>query len=240
MDVQMSCFHRKSLKWIVLFFVLLIGARGSEMSLNFWREEVRQIFFQQDGFIEVEQKKVALTFDDGPSENPEITNRLLDELNTRGVKATFFLLGVNAEKNPETVKRIAEEGHLLGNHSYSHINIEQASDEEVIADFQKSREVIEEITGVKLEFLRPPYGIWREELEEVIGLVPVMWSVDPLDWNTDNVEKIVNKVVTDTEENDIILMHDSSESSIEAAICIIEHLTEAGFEFVTVDELLLP
>ncbi len=236
----MSCFHRKSLKWIVLFFVLLIGALGSEMSLNFWREEVSQIFFQQDGIIEAERKKIALTFDDGPSENPEITNRILDELNTRGVKATFFLLGINVEKNPETVKRIAEEGHLIGNHSYSHINIGQASDEEVIADFQKSREVIEAITGVKLEFLRPPYGIWREELESDIGLIPVMWSVDPLDWNTENVEKIVNKVVTDTEENDIILMHDSSESSIEAAIFIIEQLTEEGFEFVTVDELLLP
>ena len=93
----------------------------------------------------LEPPKIALTFDDGPSE--KCTGRLLDGLKERGVKATFFLIGENAEKNPELVKRIDEEGHLIGNHTYHHVEITKISDTEAINEIQQTDEVVYSIIG---------------------------------------------------------------------------------------------
>lgn len=87
--------------------------------------------------------------------------------------------------------------------------------------------------------MRPPFGIWQRRLELDLEVMPVMWSIDPLDWTTENVDEIVNKVVTEAEENDIILLHDCYDSSVDAALRIVDILKEKGFEFVTVDELIL-
>ncbi len=106
-------------------------------------------------------------------------------------------------------------------------------------DLGKTNTAIEEITGKKTEYMRPPYGAWKKEMEENTGMIAVLWNVDPLDWNTDNETEIVNKVVTETEENDIILLHDCYLSSVKAALRIIDIMQAKGYEFVTVDELLL-
>ena len=95
------------------------------------------------------------------------------------------------------------------------------------------------ITGKHTEYMRPPFGLWQRDLELELEVMPVMWTVDPLDWTTENVDEIVNKVVTEAEENDIILLHDCYKSSVEAALRIVDILAERGFEFVTVDELLM-
>lgn len=87
--------------------------------------------------------------------------------------------------------------------------------------------------------MRPPFGIWQRRLELDLEVMPVIWSIDPLDWTTENVDEIVNKVVTEAEENDIILLHDCYDSSVDAALRIVDILKEKGFEFVTVDELIL-
>ena len=87
--------------------------------------------------------------------------------------------------------------------------------------------------------MRPPFGVWQEKLEQEIDVLPVMWTIDPLDWTTKNVEEIVNKVVTQAGENDIILLHDCYESSVDAALQIVDVLKAEGYEFVTVDQLIL-
>ena len=87
--------------------------------------------------------------------------------------------------------------------------------------------------------MRPPFGLWQRDLELEIEVMPVMWTIDPLDWTTENVDEIVNKVVTEAEENDIILMHDCYGSSVDAALRIIDILQKKGYEFVTVDQLIL-
>ena len=161
-----------------------------------------------------EKPKIALTFDDGP--HPSSTPVLLDGLAGRNVKVTFFVIGENVVKYPKVVSREAEEGHIIGNHTYSHVDL-----------------------GKKTEYMRPPYGAWKKEMEENTGMIAVLWNVDPLDWNTDNETEIVNKVVTETEENDIILLHDCYLSSVKAALRIIDIMQAKGYEFVTVDELLL-
>ena len=155
-----------------------------------------------------EKLKIALTFDDGPHQ--VYTSMLLDGLKERGVKATFFLIGENIEigENTEIVKREQEEGHLIGNHTYSHVEITRLENEAAYQEIQKTNEIIENITGEKVEFMRPPFGAWQKELEKKIQVLPVMWTVDPLDWATENVDEIVNKVVTEVKENDIILLHD--------------------------------
>lgn len=185
----------------------------------------------------VEAPKIALTFDDGPS--TAWTPALLDGLKERGVKATFFLIGENADKNPEIVKRMAEEGHLIGNHTYHHVELTKVSENEARLELADTSAVIVRITGKEPEYMRPPFGAWQRKLEREIQMLPVLWTIDPLDWTTENQDEIVNKVVTEAEENDIILLHDCYKSSIEAGLRIVDILQEEGFVFVTVDELLL-
>lgn len=184
-----------------------------------------------------ESPRIALTFDDGPSNT--CTERLLDGLKERDVKATFFLIGQNAEAYPEIVKRTYEEGHLLGNHTYHHIEITKVSDEEAIYEITQTDKVVKAITGKSLEYMRPPFGVWQRELEMNLEVTPVMWTIDPLDWTTENVDEVVNKVVTEAQENDIILLHDCYDSSVDAALRIVDILKKEGFEFVTVDELIM-
>ena len=187
--------------------------------------------------VDGEAPKIALTFDDGP--NSHCTGRLLDGLSERGIKATFFLIGKNAKENPELVKRLYEEGHLIGNHTYNHVEITKLSDEEAKKELMDTDEVISSITGKHVEYMRPPFGVWQNELEAELGVMPVLWSIDPLDWTTENVDEIVNKVVTEAGENDIILLHDCYDSSVDAAFRIIDILNKQGYEFVTADELIM-
>lgn len=185
----------------------------------------------------VEAPEIALTFDDGPS--AAWTPALLDGLKERGVKATFFLIGENADKNPEIVKRMAEEGHLIGNHTYHHVELTKVSEKEARLELADTSAAIVRITGKEPEYMRPPFGAWQRKLEQEIQMLPVLWTIDPLDWTTENQDEIVNKVVTEAEENDIILLHDCYKSSVEAGLRIVDILQEEGFVFVTVDELLL-
>ena len=186
--------------------------------------------------MQTEPPRIAITFDDGPS---ACTPPLLDGLKERNVKATFFLVGENVEVYPEIVKRIHEEGHLIGNHTYHHVEITKLSDEEAMYEINKTDEVIAGITGERVQYIRPPFGIWQRELEQNLDVLPVMWTIDPLDWTTENVDEVVNKVVSQAKENDIILLHDCYKSSVEAALRIIDLLKAEGFEFVTVDQLIL-
>lgn len=184
-----------------------------------------------------EKPSIAITFDDGPS--GRYTGRLLDGLKERNVKASFFLIGENAEENPVLVERIYKEGHLIGNHTYSHVQMTHLSEEAAVREIEKTDQVISAITGEHVAYMRPPFGAWQRELEVRMEVLPVLWSVDPLDWTTENVDEIVSKVVTEVEEGDIILLHDCYASSVEAALRIVDILQKEGYEFVTVDRLLI-
>lgn len=182
---------------------------------------------------------IALTFDDGP--NAQFTPKLLEGLKQRNVHATFFLIGENIEQNSNRnlVKQMYEEGHLIGNHTYRHLEITKLSDEEAYEEIKSTNDLIESIIGKAPEYMRPPFGSWQKNLEKKMMIIPVLWTVDPLDWTTENVDEIVNKVVTETKENDIILLHDCYNSSVIAALRIVDLLQAEGYQFVTVDKLLL-
>lgn len=185
----------------------------------------------------VEVRKIAITFDDGP--NPDYTADLLKGLKERGVAATFFLLGTEIEKSPELVEQMYEDGHLIGTHSYQHVNLCNLTDEAAIEQVVKTNTLIEEITGECPQFIRPPYGCWKKNLDYNTTMIEVLWDVDPLDWNTNNTNVIVKRVLKDVEDGDIILLHDASKSSVDAALQIIDQLQKEGYLFVTVEELIL-
>lgn len=186
---------------------------------------------------EMENKKIAITFDDGP--NPDYTMKLLDGLKKRGVKATFFVLGEEVEAYPDILKAIHADGHLIGIHSYCHVNFGEIGEEAALEQIEKTQEAIYKVTGEYTGFIRPPYGCWKKELSERVSLIEVLWDVDPRDWATTNADEVVQRILRETKEGSIILMHDASASSVQAALTVIDALKQQGYEFVTVEELLL-
>ena len=185
----------------------------------------------------MEEKVVALTFDDGP--HSVYTKKLLEGLKKRGIKVTFFLMGSNIEGNEELVRQMKQDGHLIGNHGYRHVQMTEEGAEKVRESVEKTGKIIEEIIGEEPEYLRPPYGDWNEELAEKMDLTPVFWSVDSLDWKYQNTPKITSWVLKDVEDGDIILMHDIFPTSVESALEIVDTLQEQGYTFVTADELII-
>lgn len=185
---------------------------------------------------------LALTFDDGPV---YYTERLLDALNERGMRATFFTTGRNVAINPRIAARIVDEGHEIACHSHSHPYLTRLSDEGIRRELTNSRNAIYSATGTYPRLLRPPYGDHNSRVRAVareFDLALVNWSIDTWDWRDRNLETILSRVVDDrgnatVQHGDIILMHDTSNLSVDAAIRIMDVLMGLGFRFVTVSEL---
>lgn len=183
-----------------------------------------------------EAKKVALTFDDGPHQ--KYTKILLDGLRERGVIATFFLIGESVEGKEELVKQMKEDGHLIGNHTYTHIQLGKIGKDAGCAEIWKTNTVIYDITEEMPCFVRPPFGDWNEELSCSVDMNVVLWDLDPLDWKYQDTARVRDYVVSHVEDGDIILLHDVYKTSVEAALQIADILAEEGYEFVTVEELI--
>lgn len=193
------------------------------------------------------KKVVALTFDDGPY--APYTGQVLDILKEYNVPATFFILGENAEKYPELVRRIAEEGHEIGNHTYHHVDLLKSDSKTVAEEIDRTSKVITAITGTTPHLLRPPHGFRDPTVMKIVadrGLQVVEWSVMSKDWTNPGVDVIVDRTVNKVKNGSIILLHDgdgtaskaSRAQSVEAARRIIEILSAKGYQFVTVDEIL--
>ncbi len=192
---------------------------------------------KEAGVQETERKRVALTFDDGP--HPVYTRRLLDGLKQRGVKATFFVIGRNIPGNEELISKMAEDGHLIGNHTYDHVRIDTLGSAEALEQVEKTSKMVYDIIGKNTEFIRPPFGEWKKGLESSFVMIPVLWNVDPHDWTTENADTVVQRVLSTVKNGDMILMHDWYASSVTAALRIVDALLEEGYEFVTAEEMIL-
>ncbi|MGN0526625.1 MAG: polysaccharide deacetylase family protein [Acutalibacteraceae bacterium] len=220
---------RKIIRLSCLFLpsVIVLAALSRAIPMNTTRLNL--------GKSNIGEKAVALTFDDGPS---NYTEELLDGLAVYDVKVTFFVEGKNAEKNPDIVKRAHEEGHLIGNHTYSHIDFFKSSLTEIREDIDKGAAVIQEITGEKPLFLRAPYGHVTFLQLKQLDCFFVRWSASTYDWFREEEEYIYNRIMNEAKDGEIILMHDTREVTVKAVLKAIPELQEQGFEFVTVDELL--
>lgn len=203
---------------------------------SFWLSDRISSHKTTGAFYQLELKKVAITFDDGP--HPECTSELLDGLKERGVKATFFVTGEHAEEYPDLIRRISDEGHLLGNHTYSHLQLASDNREVFKEELIRTSDLLYDLTGKQVQYVRPPYGTWDKTFEKELNMFPVLWDVDPLDWCSGDASCVTQRVLAKVEENSIILLHDSYPSTVTAAFDIIDTLQAEGYEFVTVDEIL--
>ena len=155
------------------------------------------------------------------------------------MQATFFLLGENMEGRRKMVEELVKDGHLIGNHSYHHVQLNKLSIEEATGEIEKTNRLIREWTGEAPVYIRPPYGAWSQELEKVVDMIPVFWNVDSLDWKLQNKEQVLSCLSGQVEEGDVILMHDGYQSSVDAAFALVDHLQKQGFVFVNVEEMVL-
>lgn len=183
---------------------------------------------------DTERKTIALTFDDGPS---SFTNRLLDCLEENNAKATFFLVGKEVESFPDEVKRMEALGCEIGNHTYDHTDLTTLTAEEITSEIAKTDQLILDLVGHGATVLRPPYGAINDTVSSTVGTPMIIWSVDTLDWETEDAQQTIDNVLNAAEDGAIILMHDIFSATVDAAETLIPRLIEEGYELVTVHEL---
>ncbi len=199
--------------------------------------------------VPASENAVALTFDDGPS--PVWTPQILAVLKEANVKATFFMIGEHVREYPDVARRVAEEGHEIGNHSYDHHGIFYYKPEELDKEVGEAEKIIKTVTGIKTKYFRPPKA-WltaqeKKQLKD-LGYETVLWSLNSKDWVTFDDRYIVNYILHHIQPGDILLFHDSGgvfkpeggnrSETIKAVSRLIEKLRQRGYRFVTISQLL--
>ena len=212
------------------------GAEGTQPTGTASVEKLKEYNAYYVG--DAEEKKIYLTFDCG-YENGN-SSAILDALKKHDAPATFFVVGHFLESAPEMVKRMVEDGHTVGNHTYHHVQLNKLNETKAREEILKTNNLIYETAGVYPLYLRPPFGAWKKNLELCVEMLPVFWTIDTLDWKVKNTEKIVRTVKEQIEDGAIILMHDEYDTSVEAALQVVDELKNQGYELVTVDQLILP
>ena len=185
--------------------------------------------------VSIDDKVVALTFDDGPS---KYTDQILDILKKYNACGTFFLIGNKVEFYSDTLRRMLEEGSEIGNHSYDHKLLTRLSKEAFQEEINKTQMAIKKVTGFTPTLFRPTYGGYNNTLKSYTDLKFVLWDVDSRDWQVKSKEKILKNVLPNVKSGSIVLMHDNHEYSVNALEDMIESLKKQGYKFVTVTELL--
>jgi peptidoglycan/xylan/chitin deacetylase (PgdA/CDA1 family) len=186
-------------------------------------------------------KCIALTFDAGPSGN---SARLLDILKEKQVPATFFLLGKrHIDTYPELVRRMADEGHEVASHTWTHKILTDAEPDEIREELERPNKEIERLTGKRPTLMRPPQGRTDDTVHEIcreLGLAEVLWTVTAKDYKTDDSDLITERVLDQSSRDGIILLHDIYDGTVPAVPGIIDALKKRGYVFVTVPQLLAP
>ncbi len=184
-------------------------------------------------------KEVALTFDDGPT---EFTPEFLDLLKEKNIKVTFFCIGKQIEKYPDTFQRIIAEGHTIGNHTYSHSNNTGfLSSSKMIEEIEKCDEVISKIGNIKTNFYRPPFGVTNPNIAKAIKKTQkksIGWNVRSLDTVIDNEKKIYNRITKNLNKGSIILLHDTSEKTYNALVELLLFLEREKYSTFTIDSMI--
>jgi peptidoglycan-N-acetylglucosamine deacetylase len=224
----------------VMCLNLPISTANANMFKRFKFEKTGQVFWE----VKTKKKLVALTFDDGP--DPVYTPQILDALAKYKAKATFFVIGAEAERYPQIIQRQTKEGHELANHTYHHNFRDHFNPEKLKDELDKTSKVIQDLTGQSPSLYRPHSGYYNEKIVNTAinnGYRVILWSwhQDTKDWKRPGVGKITNNVVSDSKPGDIVIFHDAGgdrTQTIKAVENILEILDKKGYKFVTVSELL--
>lgn len=192
--------------------------------------------------VKTDQKKVALSFD--AAWGADDTDSLLDTLEKHNVKATFFLVGDWVRKYPDEVKRIAEAGHDVGNHSNKHPHMNSMSKEQIKADIMEAHNSTKELLGIDMNLFRPPFGEYNNTVIETLqecGYYVIQWDVDSLDWKEYGRDNLVNTVLNHKNlgGGSIVLMHNNAKYTKDALEQIIVGLKKQGYELVPISELII-
>lgn len=232
---------------MMILSMLTAGIPRAEAAAN-TPSSVKRATFEKTGHvfwdIPVDEKLVALTFDDGP--DPNYTAQILDILAKYNAKATFFVIGEEAARYPELVKRQAREGHEIANHTYRHHFRDGHSPTVLKRELEKSEKIIKELTGYSPSLFRPIAGYYDKEIVDTAvssGYNVILWSwhQETRDWSRPGANKIVQNVVSDARPGDVIIFHDAGgdrSQTVKALDSILKILSENGYKCVTVSELL--
>ena len=191
--------------------------------------------------VQRDQKTISISFD--AAWGNEDTQQLIDILGKYNVKATFFVVGEWVDKYPESVKALSDAGHEVMNHSNHHDHLSQLSKEEIAADLNACNDKIEAVTGVRPTLIRPPYGEYDDKVITAIrsiGMEPIQWDVDSLDWKDLSAAEITKRVTSKVQAGSIVLFHNAAKHTPEALPGILETLLQQGYTFVPISELILP
>jgi peptidoglycan/xylan/chitin deacetylase (PgdA/CDA1 family) len=183
-------------------------------------------------------RQLCLTFDDGI--HAELTPKVLDILKQKNVKAIFFLIGKNIQGNETIVKRMHEEGHQIGNHSFEHsFWFDMKSSKAMLVEIEQTNQVLESVIGEKIKLFRPPYGVTNPNLAKAIkqsGLQSIGWSLRTFDTTAKTKQKLLVKLKQNTKDRDIVLLHDRCEITADSLTEYIDFCLDRGFTFVTLNE----
>ncbi len=215
---------------VVRFLIITVGS--SLIQLNFHIAAYCQN-------KSLKQKKIALTFDDGPT---EFTPAILDLLERYKAKATFFCIGANIEKRPQLLKEIAEKGHEIGNHTFYHGTFfDFKNSKEVLEELKKTDTLLEQVLGTKPRFFRPPYGVTNPSIKKALQVSKHMvigWNIRSLDTILKDETKIVNRIIKQIQPGSIILLHDTSEKTVRVVAQLLLFLQQEEYEIISLDELI--
>lgn len=234
MLIRLRLFLSSCVPFYIVVLILFFGKWGETIEVHekvFGLNRVRSLGGNREA-----PAKVALTFDDAPNGH---TGEILRVLRDEKIKATFFLIGSQVKRYPEVAKKIVQQGHEVGNHSYSHRIDGNFTLEEILQDLRQAEKVIRDVTGCLPSYFRPPRGFTNGKIEEACGLLGysiILWWVDSKDWQLEESE-ILEEVVTHLRPGSIILFH-SLPQTVQVLPRVIKVLREKGYASVTVSDLL--
>ncbi len=221
---------------LVLAAVCMTGMANEQVSAVFNNRSLRKVPVYG---VDTQEKVVALTFD--AAWGADKTQGILDILDKHGVDGTFFLVGFWIDKYPEMVKKIAESGCDIGNHSNNHLNMSTLSKDKIAEELDYVTNQVKDLTGAQTKFFRPPFGDYNNALLEVVeekGMIGVQWTVDSLDWKGLSATEILSRVNKGVKNGSIILFHNNSDNILEALPLVIANLKNQGYKMVKLSELI--
>ena len=223
--------------WLYILFVFIwfgITAIGSfQIKMNYHIQSLNHNY-------KVSENNISITFDDSP--NPNFTPKVLELLKKYNANATFFLIGKNVEKHPNIVQKIVNDGHTIGNHSYSHSNnFGFFSSKKIVAELNKTDKIIESITTKKTKLFRPPFGVTNPNIKRALretGHQSIGWSKRSFDAANISEERIFKRITSNLRKGDIVLLHDSNNKSLAVLERLLLFLDSHKMKSVPVDKLL--
>ena len=193
------------------------------------------VIYDSDYENESAKKSIAFTFDDSPNKNK--TNVILEELKNNYAHATFFVVGSKAIYNKDLLISIKNMGNEIGSHTYNHANMGKMTDEEILNDYETMNNLYKNLFKTDLKYIRPPYGVIKKNQLDLIPTSYILWSLDTNDWRYRNSDYLVNYVLENVQDGDIILFHDSYDSTVDAIKKLLPLLYSKGYQVMSVSEL---